>query len=71
MAYFQVEPFGEERADLRAGVIASILVNINRRRGATVSKPSDFILYKGTPAIKTKILSEQIKDSFKRFPRVN
>jgi hypothetical protein len=30
MAYASIEPFGEERADLRAGIIASVIANVNR-----------------------------------------
>lgn len=30
MAYAQVEPFGEERGDLRAGIVASTIANVNR-----------------------------------------
>ena len=27
MAYYEIEPFGEERADLRAGIVASTMAN--------------------------------------------
>lgn len=30
MAYAAIEPFGEERADLRAGIIAATIANANR-----------------------------------------
>ena len=30
LAFFQLEPWGEERADLRAGIIASTIANVNR-----------------------------------------
>lgn len=30
IAYFQLEPWGEERADLRAGIVASTIANVNR-----------------------------------------
>lgn len=30
MAYAQIEPFGEKRADLRAGIVASTMANIYR-----------------------------------------
>lgn len=30
MAYFEVEPWGEERADVRSGLICSVLANLNR-----------------------------------------
>ncbi len=39
-----IEPFGEEREDLRMGTIAAILVNTNKKRSAKVALPSDFIL---------------------------
>ena len=38
MAFYSIEPFGEERSDLRAGVIASTIANANRDP-KTRSKP--------------------------------
>ncbi len=32
MLYYQVEPFGEGRADLRAGIVASTIAEVNRDR---------------------------------------
>lgn len=32
-AYAQIEPFGEDRADLRAGIVASTIANANRGKG--------------------------------------
>jgi hypothetical protein len=43
-AYYDIEPFGEERADLRAGTIASPLVNLWQGKGAKRSKPSDWLM---------------------------
>lgn len=43
MAYYKAEPFGEERADLRAGVIASTIANANRGKGQRAYKPSEFM----------------------------
>lgn len=42
MAYNQIEPFGEERADLRAGIVASTIANVNRGKGQPM-KPADFM----------------------------
>lgn len=44
MEYYQLEPWGERRADLRAGTIAAVLVNGNPHRGpnARPVKPEDF-----------------------------
>ena len=44
IAYAQVEPFGEERGDLRAGIIASTVANcLARQEGDRAYKPSDFM----------------------------
>lgn len=44
MAYAELEPFGEERGDLRAGIIASTIANVNRdpKKGRPF-KPGDFM----------------------------
>lgn len=42
MAYYELEPFGEERADLRAGIIASTVANVNRAKGKAY-QPQDFM----------------------------
>ena len=42
MAYSQIEPFGEERADLRAGIVASTTANVWSGKGKSF-KPSDFM----------------------------
>ncbi len=43
MLYARIEPFGEERADLRMGILASLIANVNRAKGADAFTPSDFI----------------------------
>lgn len=45
MAYAMIEPFGEARADLRMGIIASLLANIYRdpKKRRQAYKPEDFI----------------------------
>lgn len=45
MAYFEAEPWGEERADLRSGIIASTLANVNRARDTPPYSPRDFMPY--------------------------
>lgn len=42
--YYSVEPFGEERADLRLGIMASLFANANRDPDKTPPfEASDFI----------------------------
>lgn len=44
MAYAQVEPFGETAAFWRAGMVASVLANVNRpKKGQKAFKPEDFM----------------------------
>lgn len=43
MAYDRISPFGEERADLRAGIVASAVVNHSMSPPKRPSKPSDFM----------------------------
>lgn len=45
LAYYRVEPFGEDRADLRAGIIASVIANVNRdpKKRRRAFRPEDFI----------------------------
>lgn len=45
MIFDGIEPFGDQRADLRAGIVASTVVNANpyRRRGAAAAQPKDFM----------------------------
>ena len=42
MAYYRIDPWGEERADLRSGTICAVLANINSARGKSF-KPGDFM----------------------------
>lgn len=45
--YYALEPFGEMRADLRAGSICSTIANVNRdpAKRAQAYVPSDFMPY--------------------------
>lgn len=44
MAYFEIEPFGEERGDLRMGILAALIANINRDpKRARSFEPKDFM----------------------------
>ena len=43
MAFAKIEPFGEERADLRMGIIAAKLHNMWRGKNDPIAKPEDFM----------------------------
>lgn len=42
VAYARIEPFGDQRADLRAGVLASLTANANRGKRGKSYQPGDF-----------------------------
>lgn len=41
--FYQVWPFGELRADLRAGIVASSVLNSQRGRNSPIVKPADMM----------------------------
>ena len=43
LAYYRLDPQGEDRADLRAGIVAATVANVSRGRGAKALKPKDFM----------------------------
>lgn len=43
MAFDRISPFGDERADLRTGILASLTANIHRKKGAAAFTPADFM----------------------------
>jgi hypothetical protein len=47
MCYFALEPWGEERADLRTGILSSLLANIHRdeKKRHDPFTPEDFMPY--------------------------
>jgi len=43
MAYDSLDPIGSTRSDLRAGIIASTIANVNRGKNGQSFKPDDFM----------------------------
>ena len=43
IALSRLEPFGDARADLRAGIVASAVVNVHRSRDDEPLTPDDFM----------------------------
>lgn len=60
MAFSQVEPFGEERADLRSATIACIIANVNRGKDQRPFEVSDFMPKFDPP-------EQQTEDQMKMF----
>jgi hypothetical protein len=64
IAYYQIEPFGEERADLRAAIIACVIANANRdsKEHPQPFSPADFMV---VPFAKKEMDEDDIKNIFK------
>jgi len=43
IAFSELEPFGEQIDWLRTGVLASLIANVNKQKGAKPFKPTDFM----------------------------
>lgn len=61
MAYDQLDPFGETRADLRMATLAAVAVNTHKGKKGRSAKPKDFMFefYKSKPK-KTMDWQEQL-----------
>ena len=55
MAYYRLDPWGQERSDLRAGIVASTIANVYRGKRRPL-QPKDFMPHFGakTPRVQTK-----------------
>lgn len=64
MEYDAIEPIGEQRADLRAGIVASTIANCHRVSGEPF-KPKDFMAFR--PAEKLASPAEALKKLRKMY----
>ncbi len=66
MAFYQLEPFGDFRADLRSAIVASTLANAHRSKEGKPFTPEDFM-----PFVDKKNRSDQSKASEADAARLN
>ena len=63
--YYKIEPWGEDRADLRAGIIASTIANYAgklRAEGADPALPADFMPYLERPEPEATVEDRPLTD---------
>lgn len=63
--YYQIEPWGEDRADLRAGIVASTIANYAgklRAEGADPAIPADFMPYLDRPEHAPQAEAQTLSD---------
>jgi len=63
-AYYNIEPFGESRADLRSAINACVVANANRGKNTPAFKVDDFM-----PKFENKkpMTNQEIKNVLKGF----
>jgi hypothetical protein len=64
-AYWQVEPWGPFRDNLHAGLIASVIANVYRRKGSRAFTWVDFLLQERDPEAE-KAKAANIVSFFRR-----
>ena len=52
-AFYYLQPFGDERADLRNALTSCIIANAFRKKGSRSFKPKDFMPFAGPSAPQT------------------
>jgi len=67
-AYASIEPFGEERADLRSAIVACVIANSNRSKSQKAFKVKDFMPKFGRPKEQTW---QEMKNIFNTFKAVH
>ena len=68
MAMHGIEPFGEDRADIRTAFAAAVSYNVNRPRRARALKPKDFMPQWHAPRQQS---AEHIKSVFMMFTKAH
>ena len=71
-ALYRMDPWGGERADLRAGIVASTVANgLMKRKGGGQFRPVDFMPYHEPPAVDADTLFDNISQGLLGSGRSN
>lgn len=74
MAYYSLEPFGQERDNMHAGLVASAVYNVNRdpKRQRKPFQPADFMLeFDSAGGVKTEKTASEIYALFRTWAMVH
>ena len=71
LAFFQLDPWGGERGDMRAGIVASVVANVNRGNTRAPFEASDFMPKFGPAKPVTKADQMAVLDAIKAVADIN
>jgi hypothetical protein len=66
-AYYQIQPFGEQRQDFRFGMMLSMMANIHRQKGGKSYRPFDFMPWADRP----QMTSDQMHRNLAQFAKMH
>lgn len=66
-SYWLVCPFGDYRSDVRSGVIASTVANVNRAKNTNPYTPDDFMPFSNKPKVSDEVIIKKIDKFMKRY----
>jgi hypothetical protein len=61
MAFYSIDPFGDQRADLRTGIVASVLNNRWRGKTEHPREPVDFMPFREQPEQTPEEIQRQLR----------
>lgn len=67
MAFYGLEPFGEMRGDLQAGIVASTMVNLWSGKDQKKVNPGDFVLYRDEGGREHSAKPKSSKELYAQF----
>jgi len=65
--FYEIDPFGEQRGDIQAGIIASTAANLQRGKNTKPFTPTDFMLFIKKP--EYRIDDAEIERRIENFMR--
>jgi hypothetical protein len=69
--YYGIEPFGEERADMRAGIVAATIANcLARKKGKPAFRPDQFMPKFEKPVKKEPKTADQLFEKVKALNKM-
>jgi hypothetical protein len=68
-AFYSIEPFGEERAEMRNGMLIASMANLWRGKDTRPYRPEDFMLFRERVEPSPAGLKDKILAAFSAFRR--
>jgi hypothetical protein len=66
MAYYELDPFGSERDDLRSGIVSAVIANVHRdpKKRSKPFEAADFMPYLEKPELSQEQIAAKVAAAF-------